>query len=127
MQNQSACRPAGKVKFCVCFLFSFSFFFLALPPPQCYQLLQDEICVEFFASSVCLCVSVCVCFSGYRCAFGDVCAAELLMQCKSNLPRGRCDVVLFAVCPRLCLHAFMRARVCVCVHRERERTGWSSV
>lgn len=41
-----------------------------------------------------------------ECVFGDTCVAELLMQCKSNLPHGRCGV-----CCLLCVFVFL----CVCV------------
>lgn len=36
--------------------------------------------------------------------FGDICEGELLMQCKSNLPRGRCAAFcLLCVCLCVCL------------------------
>lgn len=37
----------------------------------------------------------CVFSRVYRRVFGDGCGTELLMQCKSNLARGRCDVCRF--------------------------------
>ncbi len=58
----------------------------------------------------------CVCFRVHQCVFGDICVAELLMQCKSNLSHGRCGAVCY-----VCVFVF----VFVCV-RHCQRGGRSS-
>lgn len=38
--------------------------------------------------------------------FGDICEGELLMQCKSNLPHGRCAAFCL-LCVRLCVCVYV--------------------
>lgn len=67
-------------------------------------------CVEFCVERVSVCISV------YQCVFGGICVAELLMQCKSNLPHGRCNVRCL-LCVRV---VFLYVHKRVCIVREQE-------
>lgn len=83
-------------------------YFLLLSVSLCVSAVPDHRLLQNaigYSDNLC---RVCV-FCAYWSVFGDVCVAELLMQCKSNLPHGRCDV-----CCLLCRCVCVCAVCCVC-------------